>query len=58
MLAHERFLNSNNATLAIVGSVTKARAFRTVRQLLGPWRKSENIVPTTFRQPKPPDART
>jgi zinc protease len=58
MLAQERFLNSNNATLAIVGGVTKARAFRTVRQLLGLWRKSENIVPMTFRQPKPPDART
>jgi predicted Zn-dependent peptidase len=31
---------------------------RTVRQLLGPWRKSEQIVPTTFRQPVPPDAKT
>src|SRR5688572_14376156 len=58
MLARERFLNSNNATLAIIGGVTRARALRTLRQLLGPWRKSENIVPTTFRQPKPPDART
>jgi predicted Zn-dependent peptidase len=58
MLAHERFLNSNNATLAIVGGVTKARALRTVRQLLGPWRKSENIIPTTFTQPKAPDPRT
>lgn len=58
MLARERFLNSNNATLAIVGGVTRARALRTLRQLLGPWRKSENVVPTTFRQPKPPDART
>jgi predicted Zn-dependent peptidase len=58
MLTHERFLNSNNATLAIVGGVTKARAIRTVRQLLGPWRKSESIVPTTFTQPKAPDART
>lgn len=58
MLARERFLNSNNATLAIVGGVTRSRALRTLRQLLGPWRKSENIVPTTFRQPKPPDART
>ena len=57
MLARERFLNSNNATLAIIGGVTRARALRTVRQLLGPWRKSENIVPTTFRQPAPPDAR-
>jgi len=58
MLARERFLNSNNATLAIVGGVTRARAFRTVRQLLGPWRKSEKIIPTTFIQPKPVDART
>jgi zinc protease len=58
MLARERFLNSNNATLAIVGGVTRARAMRSLRQLLGPWRKSENIVPTTFRQPKAPDART
>lgn len=58
MLAHERFLNSNNATLAIVGGVTKSRAIRTVRQLLGPWRKSEKIVPTTFQQPKAADPRT
>ncbi len=58
MLAHERFLSSNNATLAIVGGVTRARAFRTVRQLLGPWHKNEKLVPTTFTQPKPADART
>lgn len=58
MQAHERFLNSNNATLAIIGGVTKQRAMRTLRQLLGPWRKSEEIIPTTFRQPNPPDTRT
>ena len=58
MLARDRFLNSNNATLAIIGGVSKARAMKTVRQLLGPWRKSEQIVPTTFRQPTPPDAKT
>jgi zinc protease len=58
MQAHERFLNSNNATLAIIGGVTKQRAMRTLRQLLGPWRKSEQIIPTTFRQPNPPDTRT
>ena len=58
MQARDRFLNSNNATLAIIGGVTKPRAMRTLRQLLGPWRKSEQIVPTTFRQPTPPDART
>jgi len=58
MQADERFLNSNNATLAIIGGVTKQHAMRTLRQLLGPWRKSEEIVPTTFRQPNPPDTRT
>jgi zinc protease len=58
MQAEERFLNSNNATLAIIGGVTKQRAMRTLRQLLGPWRKSDEIVPTTFRQPNPPDTRT
>ena len=58
MQARERFLNSNNATLAIIGGVTKPRAMKTLRQLLGPWRKSEQIVPTTFRQPNPPDTRT
>ena len=55
MLARERFLNSNNATLAIIGGVAKPRAMRALRQLLGPWRKSERIVPTTFRQPNTPD---
>ena len=58
MQARDRFLNSNNATLAVIGGVTKQRAMKTVRQLLGPWRKSEQIIPTTFRQPNPPDTRT
>jgi zinc protease len=57
MLARDRFLNSNNATLAIAGGIQKARALRTLRQLLGPWRKSEQIVPTSFRQPLPADTR-
>lgn len=58
MQARDRFLNSNNATLAIIGGVTKPRAMRAVRQLLGPWRKSEQVVPTTFKQPGPADQRT
>jgi predicted Zn-dependent peptidase len=57
MLARERFLNSNNATMAIVGGVTRARAFRTVRQLLGPWHKTDKLVPTTFTRPNAPDPR-
>ena len=30
---------------------------RTLRQLLGPWTKSDRSIPATFRQPDPPDAR-
>ncbi|MDT4895256.1 MAG: zinc protease [Acidobacteriota bacterium] len=57
MQARERFLNPNNATLAIVGGVDEKRAMRALKQLLGNWRKSELIVPATFRQPEAPDAR-
>ncbi len=58
MLARERFLNPNNSTLTIVGGVQPNRAMRALRQLLGVWRKSEQTVPATFRQPAAPDART
>jgi predicted Zn-dependent peptidase len=51
MLARERFLNAENATLAVVGGVEKPRLMRALRQLLGPWQKGDRIVPATFRQP-------
>ena len=57
MLARERFLNPNNATLVIVGGIERPRVNRTLRQLLGGWRKSERVVPATFQQPAVPDAR-
>jgi zinc protease len=56
--ARERFLNPNNSTLVIAGGVDRARAMRVARQLLGAWRKSEGIAPSTFRQPEAPDTRT
>ncbi|HYO91018.1 MAG TPA: insulinase family protein [Pyrinomonadaceae bacterium] len=58
MLARERFLNPNNATLVLIGGVDEKRALRALRQLLGNWRRSDSIVPATFRQPEAPDART
>jgi predicted Zn-dependent peptidase len=58
MQARERFLNPNNATLAIIGSIDERRAMRALKQLLGNWRKSDSIVPATFRQPGAPDTRT
>ena len=50
MLARERFLNADNATLVVIGGVEKARLMRAARQLLGSWRKGDRTVPATFRQ--------
>jgi zinc protease len=58
LFVRERFLNPNNATLFISGGVQPSRAMRALRQLLGVWRKSEQVVPSTFRQPTTPDTRT
>ncbi len=58
MSARDRFLNPNNATLAIVGGVDERQGMPALRQLLGGWRKSDQIVPATFRQPAAPDTRT
>ncbi|OLE52151.1 MAG: hypothetical protein AUG51_19535 [Acidobacteria bacterium 13_1_20CM_3_53_8] len=57
LFARERFLNPNNATLVVIGGVEKLRAMRALKQLLGNWRRSDTIVPPTFRQPDAPDAR-
>jgi zinc protease len=57
MLARERFLNADNATLVVIGGIDKSRTLRTLRQLIGPWQKGDRTVPATFRQPLPPDAR-
>jgi zinc protease len=57
LLSRERFLNADNSELAVVGPVDKGRVMRTLRQLLGPWQKSDGAVPATFRSASPPDSR-
>jgi zinc protease len=57
MLARERFLNPNNSTLVVIGGIQPNRAMRALRQLLGVWRKSERLVPATFRESAAPDPR-
>ena len=57
LLARQRFLNADNASLAVIGGVEKPRLMRALRQLLGPWGKSDSTVPPTFRLPPAPDAR-
>jgi predicted Zn-dependent peptidase len=58
MLARERFHNPDNATLVVIGGVQETRALRALRQLLGAWRKSDKVAPSTFRLPENPDPRT
>jgi zinc protease len=57
LLIRERFLNPNNATLAVVGGVEHLRVMRALRQSVGGWRKSDRLVPETFRRPEATDAR-
>src|SRR6185503_29668 len=57
MLGRDRFLSADNASLAVIGGVQKSRLMRALRQLLGPWAKSERTIPATFRQPAAPDER-
>ena len=58
MLARDRFLSPDNSTLTIIGGIQPNRAMRALRQLLGVWRKSDQVAPATFRQPSAPDPRT
>ena len=58
MLARERFHAPDNSTLVIIGGVQESRALRASRQLLGAWRKSDKLVPATFRMPDEPDTKT
>ena len=57
MLARERFLNADNATLVVIGGIEKLRVLRGLRQLLGSWQKGDRTIPATFRQPEAPDSR-
>lgn len=50
----EKFLDADNATLAIYGKVDPRFAIRAARQMLGNWQKSDGIVPATFAQPEAP----
>ena len=43
------FFSPNNATLTIIGGIQTNRAMRALRQLLGVWRKSEQLVTGNFQ---------
>lgn len=53
----DRFFGADNATIAIAGNFNPDLAFRAVRRYFGAWLKSDNKVPSTFRQPDEPDTK-
>ncbi len=55
LFAKERFLTSDNATLAIIGNIKPDYAYRVSRQLFGIWVKSDKKVPATFAMPIEPN---
>ncbi len=53
--AYGRFFGADNATLTIRGPVDSDLVYRAARRYFGAWLKSDNKVPSTFRQPETPD---
>ncbi len=51
LLAKQRFLTADNATLVVSGNVKSDFIFKAVRQLFGGWEKSDKKIPATFAQP-------
>ncbi len=54
LFAKQRFLSSDNATLAIVGDLKTDFVMRAVRRYFGSWMKSDGKIPATFTQPENP----
>lgn len=55
LFAKERFLASDNATIAFIGNVKPEYIYRATRQLFGNWTKSDKKIPATFAMPNEPD---
>jgi predicted Zn-dependent peptidase len=56
LLAKQRFLTSDNATLAVSGGIKPEFALRAAKRLFGGWVKADKKVPSTFARPEPPTA--
>jgi predicted Zn-dependent peptidase len=54
LLAKQKFLTADNATLAVSGNVNSDLVYRAVRRYFGAWQKADKKVPATFTQPDEP----
>lgn len=57
VFAEQRFLTSDNATLAIIGNVRSDFAYRAARRLFGGWGKRTEKIPSSFLLPGNPDVK-
>jgi predicted Zn-dependent peptidase len=55
LLAKQKFLTADNATLAVSGNVKSDFIYRAARRLFGGWEKADRKIPATFTAPDPPD---
>ena len=55
--AKDRFFGADNATMTISGNFDPDLGVKAVRRYFGSWLKSDNKVPSTFRQPDDPDTK-
>ncbi len=55
LLADQKFLTADNATISISGNVKADFALRVTKRLFGGWLKADKKVPATFTQPEAPD---
>lgn len=57
LLAKQKFLTSDNATLAVSGNVKPEVVFRAAKRLFGSWIKADKKIPSTFTAPDAPDTK-
>ncbi len=55
LLADQKFITADNATIAISGNVKADFALRAAKRLFGGWLKADKKVPATFAQPVVPN---
>ncbi len=57
LLARQKFLTADNATLTIHGNVKFDFVYRASRRLFGAWEKADRKIPSSFTTPDAPDTK-
>lgn len=58
LLAKQKYLTADNATLAVSGNIKADLVLRAVKRFFGGWLKADKKIPSTFAQPDAPDTKT